>query len=637
MNVRAFLKALAVKTFGWGKIGKRLARSYVSLFLVIILSVTSTFAWFWERQAATIHSEELEFQSASSLRINKDKAVGNIIHIDDAIIDEASSVDGRNIYFPLGASFTTNTAEMLFREANAGDRILGDETAQIYADNPEMIGHYIYKDFELKGTSGNTPVYIKSYKIVVATDFTDGVPTIQDDGVDGIYEDQLEINYDANGVPQSQNLPPDDCPIRLAFISDSAKTPIVIDPSAQVIDYVENSDAVTLIDDNGVPTTQHTNADSFASYYYGKHPLFTIPGGQNLPVTLVVWLEGTMGNSDKYIGKKISIDIDIESNFAEMETIKFIDDTTGDTDSNVHHWVDNDGCILACSYEDPFSEETPKRWKTIIMTKTKERTGTGSGDEGSEWECQIPKKAVSKIAFYRLSWPSKKTTAGGNPSSTDPHGTILNAWHTSPDITNMLHDTAIPDSWFTGGDRGDGAKLDKTRQMTDTDGNKYNALTYTALHGNNNSTTTASDKRLAPGVGYWDYTPGGGTPAPTQAPTQSGGGGGSSGSTASIGVYVNTGNQTWIDTNCRSNGSHLYFKTANGGKHELSLAGSNYFSATVSLDVDDEITQFSIENSNNSEYRTWDASPTFKVISDYVTGGYNVTYSVNNDNNKMTR
>ena len=69
----------------------------------------------------------------------------------------------------------------------------------------------------------------------------------------------------------------------------------------------------------------------------------------------------------------------------------------------------------------------------------------------------------------------------------------------------------------------------------------------------------------------------------------------------------------------------------------MNRTGSNYFSATVSLDVDDEITQFSIENSNNSEYRTWDASPTFKVISDYVSGGYNVTYSVNNDNNKMTR
>lgn len=615
MNVRAFLKALAVKTFGWGKIGKRLARSYVSLFLVIILSVTSTFAWFWERQAAEIHSEELEFQSASSLRINKDKAVGNIIHIDDAIIDEASSVDGRNIYFPLGASFTTTTSEMFFREANAGDRILGDETAQRYVDSPDLKGHYIYKDFVLKGTSGNTPVYIKSYKIEVSNGTSGNVNT----EVNGVYQDELIINY-TNGIPMSQTLPPEKCPIRLAFISDSAKTPVVIDPSAHVIDYAENSDAVNLIDDNGVPSsTQRTNADSFASYYYGKHPLFTIPGGQDLPVTLVVWLEGTIGNSDKYIGKKISIDIDIESNFAEMETITFVDQTAGDG-GNGGHWVDHDGTILACSYEDPFSEEDPKRWKTVMMTKSSNYSSDYS------WTCQIPKKAVSKISFYRL-----------NPgSSPELHGTIWNAWHTAPNISAMTGNSSFGSGWLD--NSANNGALQTTRQMTDGDGNRYNSVVYTATHGNGLGLIQDSDpekekKRLAPGVGYWDYSPGGGTPTPTQAPTQPSGGG----SKALIGVYVKTGNQTWIDTNCRSNGSHLYFKTANGGKHELSRAGSNYFSASVLLDVGDEITQFSIENSINSEYRTWDASPTFMVSSDYVSGGYNVTYEVNNDNNKMTR
>lgn len=616
MNVRAFLKALAVKTFGWGKIGKRLARSYVSLFLVIILSVTSTFAWFWERQAAEIHSEELEFQSASSLRINKDKAVGNIIHIDDAIIDEASSVDGRNIYFPLGASFTTTTSEMFFREANAGDRILGDETAQRYVDSPDLKGHYIYKDFVLKGTSGNTPVYIKSYKIEVSNGTSGNVNT----EVNGVYEDQLEINYNASGVPQSQKLPPDDCPIRLAFIFDSAKTPIVIDPSAQVTDYVENSDAVTLIDDNGVPTTQHTNADSFASYYYGKHPLFTIPGGQNLPVTLVVWLEGTMGNSDKYIGKKISIDIDIESNFAEMETIKFIDGTKPDNTGGQEHWVSNDSPIIACSYEDPFSEETPKRWKTIIMTK--------SSTENYTWTCEIPKKAVSNISFYRL---SKATDKPGNP-----HGTIYNAWHTSPKISDMISSSNIADNsdWYVDGKQ-DFLTKSSTRQRTDGDGNRYNSVVYTAVHGNGWSITSESKKRLSPCIGYWDYSPGGGTPAPTQAPTQSGGGGGSSGSTASITVNVSTNIQTWINTNVQNYGSHLYFKTANGGKYELNRIGENSFSKTVTLDVGDEITQFSIENSINSEYRTWDASPPFKITSEMVAGGCIANYYVNNDNNKM--
>ena len=618
MNVKLLMRALAVKASRFRKIGKKLAISYVSLFLIIILAVSSSFAWFWQRQAATLHSEELEFQSASSLRINKDKAVNNIIHIDDAVLDEASSVDGRNIYFPVDKSFTSITGEMYFREANAGDRILGDETGSLYENNPDMKGHYIYKDFVLKGTSGNTPVYIKSYRIEISNGTSGNVNT----EVNGVYEDQLEINYNASGVPQSQNLPPDDCPIRLAFISDSAKTPIVVDPSAQVIDYAENTDAVTLVDDNGVPTTERTNVDSFGSYYYGKHPLFIIPGGQNLPVTLVVWLEGTMGNSDMYIGKKISIDIDIESNFAEMETIKFIDGSEPDNTGGQSHWIANDNPIIACSYEDPFSEETPKRWKTVIMTKSP----TFSTDY--TWTCDIPKKAIDHISFYRLS------KAGDKPGN--PHGTIYNAWHTSPNIDHMIAGSNITNEWY----RTNQFDLQTTRQMTDNDGNKYNSVVYTATHGNGLGLIQETDpekakKRLAPGVGYWDYSGGGSTPAPTQAPTQSGGGGGSSGSTASITVNVNTNIQTWINTNVQYNGSTLYFKTANGGKYELDRIGENSFSKTVTLDVGDEITQFSIENNIGGEYRTWDASPPFKITSEMVAGGCNANYYVNNDNNKM--
>ena len=115
---------------------------------MLLLGLTFCFAWFTKLNVAETGADFLEFQSTSSLRINKDKSSANRITIPAFTLDEASSLDGRNIYFPLGESFTGNTAEMFFREGNAGDRNI----------------HYVYKDFELKGTSGNTPVYIKSYK-----------------------------------------------------------------------------------------------------------------------------------------------------------------------------------------------------------------------------------------------------------------------------------------------------------------------------------------------------------------------------------------------------------------------------------------------------------------------------------------
>ena len=206
MKIKTILKALSIKAGQRLLLNKGLAKSYVSLFLVLVLGVTSSMAWFTAREAAELNSGDLEFQSASSLRINKDKYSANKIEIPAFTLDEASSLDGRNIYFPVDKSFTSNTAEMFFREGNRGDENV----------------HYVYKDFELKGTSGNTPVYIKSYKIQVGSN---------------IYEDQLKV-VDSNGdtisegkIPDHQVLPKDHCPVRLAFIADSGVKPVVIDPN----------------------------------------------------------------------------------------------------------------------------------------------------------------------------------------------------------------------------------------------------------------------------------------------------------------------------------------------------------------------------------------------------------------------
>ncbi len=604
MNVRTFLKALAYKAKCSSSSGKRLTKSYISLFLVFILAISSTFAWFMARDAAKLYSNNLEFQSASSLRINKDKSLSNRIIIDNVTLDEASSLDGRNLYFPLGASFSGNTADMFFREANKGDENV----------------HYVYKDFELKGTSGNTPVYIKSYEITV-----DEAATAHDSDVNAIYHDQLKINYDGNGKPSSQDLPKDHCPIRLAFISDSGQKPVVIDPSAQVVDYVDNSNidsndsskggVVSLVDENGVPTRESSypnyNWNSFQSYYYGNTPLFVIPGGRTLNVTLVVWLEGTLPDCDKYIGKRISIDIDIESNFAEMDTIKFVDATLPDKTGGKEHWVSNDDPIIACSYEDPYSEEQEKRWKTIIMTK--------SPSESYTWTCKIPKKAVSKISFYRLDRTNGSTQA-----------TIYNAWHTHPDVATWVN-SGISSSWYTSGT----FDLQTTRQFTDSNGNKYNSLVYRAIHGNGyglvtESTVNYKAKRLSPCIGYWDTegNSGGGssptsaTTAPTSA-TSATSSGGSSATTYSVIVVVDT--KGWVGSNVGS-GSRLHFTTSSGGDYAYTTStNTTHFEQTFTLNNKDEITGFYL-------LHTGGAKTNLRVNSIFeVTRNAEVIYTQQND------
>ncbi len=584
MDLKIFFKALAEKAKQSKKYSAKIAKTYVSLFLVLILGVSSTFAWFAQRKAASIEANNLEFQSASSLRINKDKSASNIIRIDKAVLDEASSMDGRNIYFPLDKSFSANTDDMRFREGNKGDENV----------------RYIYKDFELKGTTGNTPVYIKSYEVKITG--------AADSSVNATYHDQMTIGYDGQGRPNSQTIPCDNCPIRLAFIADSGDSPVVIDPSAQVVDYVDNSaDAVSMIDENGVPTTVCTypdqsnnnkgnNWNSFANYYYGNTPLFVIPGGKTLDVTLVIWLEGTLPNSDKYIGANVSVDIDIESNFAEMETITFYDDSQPDNTGGQAHWVSNDDPIVACSYEDPYSDATPKRWKTVIMSKTADYT----------WKCKIPKKVITNISFYRLSKANGST-----------QGTIYNAWHTTESIATWITASSISSSWYASGSM----DLQTTRQYTQ-DGNKYNALVYTAVHGNGYSVTNDTAKRLAPCVGYWNYT--GGSASETVAPTSSESGG-STATSYSIQVNVSTANKTWIETNV-NNGDKLWFWTQDGGNYELTHSGTNYFTWSGTLAANDEIVGFYITNSSGTGYKDFSVTATH-----VVTANWNVNYYINND------
>ena len=604
MNMKIFFKAASAKAAQSLSSGRKIAKSYIALFLVVVLSVTASLAWFSEHRSARISTNGLQFQSASSLRINKDQSTYNTISIPEFTLDEASSVDGKNIYFPLGESFNTTTSEMNFREANMGDRNV----------------HYVYHDFFLKGSSGETEVYIKSYKITVAD--ADGDTDASNDSVNGVYQDEMEIKHDASTgkIPEEQIIPPDDCPIRLSFIADSAYTSKIIDPSAQVKDYAENSDAVAIIDDKGVPTLKRTNNDSFASFYYGNSPLFTILPDQNLDVTLVIWLEGTMGNSDKYIGKKITVDIDIESNFAEMEEIKFVDDTKADdgsTDVNKQHWISNDDPIIACSYKDPYSEED--RWKTVIMTESKleERT----------WVAQIPKKAISDIVFYRLSKPAVKAS--------EPHGTIFNAWYTSEDKASKLTNSSIHAEWYSSG----AEDLQTSRQMPDNDGVRYNETVYTAVHGNGLGITTGSG-RLAACVGYWGYSGGGSSGGGDTTPTSSGGGDTPSGNNK---IYIKVdvrnadNNNSWQSVvRVRVNaGDDFYVKTSDPNHSTVNLdyhSNDNYFDTTINLATGVNITGFAWRSHLNSGEYEAVTPATFTVGS----SDYNVIYTYK-DTNDLTK
>lgn len=232
---------------------KRIMTAYVSLFLVCVLLMTSTFAWLTMKNSASIFTDLFRMDSSTGLSINDGESITNKIILDDFKLTEASSVDGRNMFFPVSGLNGSTTNDLAFREGNAGDKNV----------------HYASKNITLVGVTDPTNIYIKSYNITVkgtynGTDYEevfDGTTHLADTDNDGIYDKQLHHEK---------------CPIRVAFIEDSEDTPRVFDPTAIIQQHVDDYDAVSYIDANGTASVQHTNNRSFSDYIFSfdSEPLF---------------------------------------------------------------------------------------------------------------------------------------------------------------------------------------------------------------------------------------------------------------------------------------------------------------------------------------------------------------------------
>lgn len=459
---------------------KKLAISYVSLFLVFTLVLVTTVAWFTVKDTASINSQVFSLESSAALRVNDGQEdLSNHLVVKDFKLEEASSVDGRNMFFPSEGNFKDSTSVMKFREGTAGDR---NRT-------------YVYKDFKLNADSDMTNVYIKGYNITI---------TSADGTVLGKFDGSTEIIRNGEGVPVDQKVY-DPCPLRLAFITDSSKTPTVIDPSALIDEHAKNYNAVSSTNTDGSPATKLSSCKTFSDFYfYSGESLFTLLGQKPLDVTLVAWFEGAYEDQsvyDKYAGASVTIDVELESNYNDMEAITFIDKTRGDKGENTP-WIKTDDCIVTMQYKD-----TDATQKTVVMKYL------GSVDGYNTWTAALPKDVTTDISFFRFS-----TT----------NNIIYNSWHTKDNVNGELSPTA--QNWIKNDE--DLYPLQESRIVN---GNR--SLVYTAKRGNGYGKTDDTAQRLSPCIGYWDYSPSGSTvettaPSPT-TPTSGGG--------SSVDPEINTG------------------------------------------------------------------------------------------------
>lgn len=598
MNKKATFRSLSEKYFGHAiTTQKRLAKLYISVFLIIALLITSTYAWLYLADISGIDSDALKMEAATGLRVNDGEDITNTVTLEKQVLTEASSVDGRNLYFPTTGTFTHETSSMIFREANAGDK------NYLYA----------YKDFTLTGDSSATYVYVKSFEVKITEPGTDKeIET---------FDGSTHFNYE-NGLPQSQVMH-EECPIRIAFITDSSKKPIVIDPTAILGQYAKEYNAIDNLNSDGGAITADSPAESFADYYYGVGKSMFLLRQDPLDVTMVVWLEGTGDNLDRYVGKNISVKVGLESNYSGLDYIHFVDDTIADSATYVDknnpasmNWVytEDSPCSVVMNYKDG------KVWKAVVMAREKD----SNGNYIDSWVAPIPNDIITNISFYRYK---------------SDREIIFNAWHTRVGLYDQMNEKA--QGWaraMFGGYYGNKVVQEyRTSNGTATGNKEY---TYIARRGNgegdvgtNYDNPADQKRRLMPGIGYWGACPeqsssGGGEEEPetTQPPTDPSTGD----QIVTIGSLSIGQLKSWVQNNLNNDGYNLYIELKDGTMIPMNKLSSDYYEAkNFNVTIGSSIRCFTLRDDAHPD----NPSPTKTIPID---GGSYIFINNNNASFQMT-
>ena len=127
---------------------RRVLMSVVSFVLVFVLLTSMSFSWFTIK-TSVLEAKNFVLDCGKGLRVN-DTGVSQLsFQTANKNLVPASSIDGRNIYFPTdGSDFSAVTESMTFRSANVGDKNQ----------------NYIQIDFTLTAQQNHTALYIDDTK-----------------------------------------------------------------------------------------------------------------------------------------------------------------------------------------------------------------------------------------------------------------------------------------------------------------------------------------------------------------------------------------------------------------------------------------------------------------------------------------
>lgn len=352
-RINKSFKAVSKYAFSERKSFRQLLMSVISLVLACFVLATATFSWF-SIKTSRLEANNFRLDCGKGLRVNDSgKSELSFNQNLNKYLIPASSVDGRNLFFPAdGSDFSKITNKITYRSANAGDKNK----------------NYIQIDFTLTAQQNHTALYINDKKtsIKVKKDGESEFTTARA----GALRSALWCSTEEQGVPN---------------------TPIVFNASPATVrtTAVADVDRATGAYISGGPQVAH----AFNEYAFGGSPVATLKKGVQTKFSYIIWLEGTDQKcSDRVLNEDIQIELAFTTSWDKTQYIRFKDDTSNTWIKNKLTDTQNKYTLML-----RYSEVDSNNVETGAFTDFNMYKYIDNDD--TEWVCNIPGDMRKNISF----------------------------------------------------------------------------------------------------------------------------------------------------------------------------------------------------------------------------------------------
>lgn len=339
--------------------------SLISLFIVTVMFISGSMSWFTIK-VSDLEASTFSLECGKGLRVNDSGTSEFSVTEIEKRIKPASSVNGRNLFFPTdGSDFSAITESMTFRSANVSDK---NE-------------NYLQIDLSVTAQENNTALYLNT-----DTNESTGKP-------------KTYMSVKNNSGNESSTLA---APLRMAIWTSTAEsgipnTPIVFNPSNKQM----YTNAVEAVDRSSgrVQGTERQVAHTFDEYTYGGTPIAVLSKGVETKISIVIWLEGAdpKCTHDKMSSvDKINLGVAFNTSWDKTQTIRFKDTTaTKWISANIN----NHGYNLRLRYD---KDMTIPNSTSTSLTEGDDPIDFAMyqvSGQTDEWYCNMPGDMTKTVRF----------------------------------------------------------------------------------------------------------------------------------------------------------------------------------------------------------------------------------------------